>query len=414
MEYIFEALSLVFNIETMIIIIIGIILGIAIGALSGLSSTMGVALFIPVTYNMHPATGLVFLSSIYMSSTYGGSISAILIKTPGTPSAIITAIDGYELTKQGKGGEALSMATIASTIGGLISCIALMFLSPPLAKLVVAFGSPEMFLLSILGLSIIVGLSKGSILKGLISGILGMLLSLVGIDTITGEYRFTYNILSLFGGLSTVAIVIGIFSASQVYNLASQKRTTIQYNYDKNKKLNLLKASEFFKNLFNIIRSGIIGTIIGILPGAGVSIASALAYNVAKSSSKEKELFGEGSLEGVSASESANNGVVGGSLVPLLTLGIPGNAVSAVFLGGLVIHGLRPGPELFTKYGGITYALFIGLTVSTIIMLFIGLFTAKYFAKVSVVPTNILAPIIMVLCVIGSYSVSNSESNIYI
>lgn len=413
MEYIFEALSLVFNIETMIIIIIGIILGIAIGALPGLSSTMGVALFIPVTYNMHPATGLVFLSSIYMSSTYGGSISAILIKTPGTPSAVITAIDGYELTKQGKGGEALSMATIASTIGGLISCIALMFLSPPLAKLVVAFGSPEMFLLSILGLSIIVGLSKGSILKGLISGILGMLLSLVGIDTITGEYRFTYNILSLFGGLSTVAIVIGIFSASQVYNLASQKRTTIQYNYDKNKKLNLLKASEFFKNLFNIIRSGIIGTIIGILPGAGVSIASALAYNVAKSSSKEKELFGEGSLEGVSASESANNGVVGGSLVPLLTLGIPGNAVSAVFLGGLVIHGLRPGPELFTKYGGITYALFIGLIVSTIIMLFIGLFTAKYFAKVSVVPTNILAPIIMVLCVIGSYSVSNSESNIY-
>ena len=390
MEYIFEALSLVFNIETMIIIIIGIILGIAIGALPGLSSTMGVALFIPVTYNMHPATGLVFLSSIYMSSTYGGSISAILIKTPGTPSAVITAIDGYELTKQGKGGEALSMATIASTIGGLISCIALMFLSPPLAKLVVAFGSPEMFLLSILGLSIIVGLSKGSILKGLISGILGMLLSLVGIDTITGEYRFTYNILSLFAGLSTVAIVIGIFSASQVYNLASQKRTTIQYNYDKNQKLNLLKASEFFKNLFNIIRSGIIGTIIGILPGAGVSIASALAYNVAKSSSKEKELFGEGSLEGVSASESANNGVVGGSLVPLLTLGIPGNAVSAVFLGGLVIHGLRPGPELFTKYGGITYALFIGLTVSTIIMLFIGLFTAKYFAKVSVVPTNIL------------------------
>lgn len=414
MEYIFEALSLVFNIETMIIIIIGIILGIAIGALPGLSSTMGVALFIPVTYNMHPATGLVFLSSIYMSSTYGGSISAILIKTPGTPSAIITAIDGYELTKQGKGGEALSMATIASTIGGLISCIALMFLSPPLAKIVVAFGSPEMFLLSILGLSIIVGLSKGSILKGLISGILGMLLSLVGIDTITGEYRFTYNILSLFAGLSTVAIVIGIFSASQVYNLASQKRTTIQYNYDKNQKLNLLKASEFFKNLFNIIRSGIIGTIIGILPGAGVSIASALAYNVAKSSSKEKELFGEGSLEGVSASESANNGVVGGSLVPLLTLGIPGNAVSAVFLGGLVIHGLRPGPELFTKYGGITYALFIGLIVSTIIMLFIGLFTAKYFAKVSVVPTNILAPIIMVLCVIGSYSVSNSESNIYI
>lgn len=414
MQYILEAIPLVFNFYTLLVMIVGIILGIAIGALPGLSSTMGVALSIPITYTMHPATGLVFLSAIYMSSTYGGSISAILIKTPGTPSAVITAIDGYELTKQGKSGEALSMATIASTIGGLISCVALMFLSPPLAKLVVAFGSPEMFLLSILGLSIIVGLSKGSVLKGLISGILGMLLSLIGIDTITGEYRFTYNILSLFGGISTVAVVIGIFSASQVYVLAAQKRTTIQYDYNSKQKLRLISIRDFFLNLFNIIRSGVIGTIIGILPGAGVSIASALAYNISKSSSKEKELYGEGSLEGIAASESANNGVVGGSLVPLLTLGIPGNAVSAVFLGGLVIHGLRPGPQLFTKYGGITYALFIGLFISTILMLFVGLFTAKYFTKVSTVPTNVLAPIIMTLCVIGSYSVANSEFNIYL
>lgn len=414
MQYILEAVPLVFNFYTLLVMIVGIILGIAIGALPGLSSTMGVALSIPITYTMHPATGLVFLSAIYMSSTYGGSISAILIKTPGTPSAVITAIDGYELTKQGKSGEALSMATIASTIGGLISCVALMFLSPPLAKLVVAFGSPEMFLLSILGLSIIVGLSKGSVLKGLISGILGMLLSLIGIDTITGEYRFTYNILSLFGGISTVAVVIGIFSASQVYVLAAQKRTTIQYDYNSKQKLRLISIRDFFLNLFNIIRSGVIGTIIGILPGAGVSIASALAYNISKSSSKEKELYGEGSLEGIAASESANNGVVGGSLVPLLTLGIPGNAVSAVFLGGLVIHGLRPGPQLFTKYGGITYALFIGLFISTILMLFVGLFTAKYFTKVSTVPTNVLAPIIMTLCVIGSYSVANSEFNIYL
>lgn len=414
MQYILEAVPLVFNFYTLLVMIVGIILGIAIGALPGLSSTMGVALSIPITYTMHPATGLVFLSAIYMSSTYGGSISAILIKTPGTPSAVITAIDGYELTKQGKSGEALSMATIASTIGGLISCVALIFLSPPLAKLVVAFGSPEMFLLSILGLSIIVGLSKGSVLKGLISGILGMLLSLIGIDTITGEYRFTYNILSLFGGISTVAVVIGIFSASQVYVLAAQKRTTIQYDYNSKQKLRLISIRDFFLNLFNIIRSGVIGTIIGILPGAGVSIASALAYNISKSSSKEKELYGEGSLEGIAASESANNGVVGGSLVPLLTLGIPGNAVSAVFLGGLVIHGLRPGPQLFTKYGGITYALFIGLFISTILMLFVGLFTAKYFTKVSTVPTNVLAPIIMTLCVIGSYSVANSEFNIYL
>lgn len=413
MEYIKLALPLVFNFSTLFLVLIGVILGITIGALPGLSSTMGVALFIPITYGMHPAAGLVFLAAIYMASTYGGSISAILISTPGTPSAVITAIDGYELTKQGKGGEALSMATIASTVGGLISCLALMFLSPPLAKLVIAFGSAEMFLLSILGLTIIVGLSKGSVTKGLIAGVFGMLISLIGIDTITGQYRYTYDILELFGGVSTVAVVIGVFSTSQVFKLASQKRTTIQYDYDPTKKLNNVSMKEVIKNLYNMIRSGIIGTLIGILPGAGVSIASALSYNAAKSTSKTPELFGEGSLEGIAASESGNNGVVGGSLIPLLTLGIPGNAVSAVFMGGLVIHGLRPGPQLFTKYGDITYGLFIGLFVSTIVMFFVGMFAAKYFAKVSTVPTNILAPLIMCLCVIGSYSVSGSIFNVY-
>lgn len=413
MEFIKLAIPLVFNFSTLFLVLIGVILGITIGALPGLSSTMGVALFIPITYSMHPATGLVFLAAIYMASTYGGSISAILISTPGTPSAVITALDGYELTKQGKGGEALSMATIASTVGGLISCLALMFLSPPLAKLVIAFGSAEMFLLSILGLTIIVGLSKGSVTKGLIAGIFGMLISLVGIDTITGQYRYTYDILELFGGVSTVAVVIGVFSTSQVFKLASQKRTTIQYDYDPTKKLNNVSLKEVMANMYNMIRSGIIGTLIGILPGAGVSIASALSYNTAKNTSKTPELFGEGSLEGVAASESGNNGVVGGSLIPLLTLGIPGNAVSAVFLGGLVIHGLRPGPQLFTKYGDITYALFIGLFVATIVMFVVGMFAAKYFAKVSTIPTNMLAPLIMCLCVIGSYSVSGSVFNVY-
>lgn len=413
MEYIIDALPAVFNIEALLMSCAGVVLGILIGSLPGLSSTMGVALFIPVTYGMNPATGLIFLGAIYMASTYGGSISAILIKTPGTPSAVITAIDGYELTKQGRSGEALSTSIISSTIGGLISCFALLFLAPPLAKLVTSFGSPEMFLLSILGLTIIVGLSKKSITKGLIAGIFGMLMSVIGIDSLTGEYRYTFNLVELFGGLSTVAVVIGVFSASQVFNLSSQKRTTIQYELDIKEKLNMVSFKFIVDNLWNMIRSGIIGTLVGILPGAGVSIASALSYNMAKNSSKTPDLFGEGSLEGVAASEAGNNGVVGGSLIPLLTLGIPGNAVSAVFLGGLVIHGMRPGPQLFTKYGEITYALFIGLIVATLIMCFVGLFAGRYFAKVSIVPTNILGPIIMTLCVIGSYAVSNSMFNIY-
>lgn len=414
MEYFFNALPLVFNFSALAISLLGVVLGIIIGALPGLSSTMGVALFIPVTYMMKPSTGLVFLGAIYMASTYGGSISAILINTPGTPSAVITALDGFELTKQGKGGEALSMATIASGIGGIISVFALMFISPPLSKLVIKFGAAEMFLLSILGLTIIVSLSKDSLVKGLMVGLFGMLVSVIGIDGITGEYRYTYDILSLFGGVNTVATVIGVYSTSQVFKLAAQKRSTIQYEYDESTKLNLVSIKDVLRNSFNFVRSGIIGTIIGILPGAGVSIASALAYNASKSTSKHPETYGEGSIDGLAASECANNGVVGGSLVPLLTLGIPGNTVSAVFLGGLIIHGLQPGPQLFTKHGDIAYALFIGLFVATIVMTIVGLSGAKIFAKISVMPTNVIAPIIMALCVIGAFSISNNSFNIYV
>lgn len=400
----------VFSINTLLFMVFGVVIGVVIGALPGLSSTMGVALFIPVTYSMEPSTGLVFLAAIYMASTYGGSISAILIHTPGTPAAIITALDGYELTKQGKSGEALSMATIASFFGGIVSVLALMIVAPPLSKLVIEFGSAEMFLLAVLGLTIIVSLSKGSMIKGLIVGLSGVLLATIGIDSLTGAYRFTFDKMELFGGLPIVPTVIGVYSASQVFVLASQKRETIQYDFDMEEitKSKMVSFKDIKSNFFNIIRGGIIGTIVGIVPGAGMSIASALSYNTAKSSSKKPEEFGKGSLEGVAASESANNGVVGGSLVPLLTLGIPGNSVSAIFLGGLIIHGLRPGPQLFTKYGEITYTLFIGLFVATIIMLVVGLVGARYFGKIATVPTNIIAPIIMALCVIGAYAIRNN------
>ena len=415
MEYFLGAIPLVFNPMTILLAILGIVAGIIIGALPGLSSTMGVALFIPVTYTMEPATGLVFLAAVYMSSVYGGSISAILIQTPGTPSAVITALDGYELTKQGRSGEALSMSIISSTMGGLVSVLALMFLAPPLAKMVIAFGSAEMFLLAVLGLTIIVSLSKDSLVKGMMVGVFGMLISVVGTDTMTGQDRYTMGIMELYGGINSVATVIGMYSASQVFKLAAQKRKTIQYDIgDSISQLKPVGLKVVLKNIFNMIRSGIIGTYVGILPGAGVSIASALAYNTARSASKKPEEYGNGSLEGLAASEAANNGVVGGSLIPLLTLGIPGNTVSAVFLGGLIIHGMRPGPRLFTDYGDVTYALFIGLFVATLIMLAIGLAGSKIFARISVVPTNLIVPIILALCVFGSYSISNNLFNVYI
>ncbi|MEA4877893.1 MAG: tripartite tricarboxylate transporter permease [Aminobacterium sp.] len=406
---ILSALMLALAPINLLFALIGTVLGIIIGALPGLTSTMGVALFIPVTFTMSPETGLIFLASIYCASTYGGSISAILIQTPGTPSAIITAIDGYELTKQGHGGKALAMATFASFIGGLVSATALLLIAPPLSKLVLRFGPSEIFFLAIFGLTIIVGLSKGSMVKGLISGALGVLLATTGVDALTGTYRYTFNNMALFEGIPIVPAVIGLFSASQVFVLAEQKRTTIQYkDATPTTESTWLRLSEVKHLWGNLLRSSVIGTIVGIIPGAGMSIASAMAYNEAKRFSKNADQFGKGSLEGVAASESANNGVTGGSLVPLLTLGIPGNAVSAVFLGGLLIHGLKPGMTLFTKHADIAYALLFGIFIANIMMFVVGSLAAKRFAKVAVCPTNILAPIIMSLCIIGSYAIRNN------
>lgn len=387
----------------------GTVLGIVIGALPGFTSTMGVALFIPVTFSMSPETGLIFLVAIYCASTYGGSISAILIQTPGTPSAIITAIDGYELTKQGRGGQALGMSTFSSFIGGIISSVALLMIAPPLAKLVLLFGPSEIFFLALFGLTIIVGLSKGSMVKGLLSGAFGLLLATVGVDSMTGSYRYTFDIMPLFDGIPMVPAVIGLFSACQVFALSSQSRTTIQYEGKIPDVGSTLPRWSDIKGMWwNFLRSGVIGTIIGIIPGAGMSIASAMAYNEAKKHSDQPELYGKGSMEGLAASETANNGVTGGSLVPLLTLGIPGNSVSAVFLGGLLIHGLKPGLQLFTQHAEIAYSLLFGMFVANLLMLLIGALAAKKIAKVSSLPTTILAPIIMALCVMGSFAIRNN------
>ena len=392
----------------MLFCLLGTVVGIIIGALPGFTSTMGVALFIPFTYSMSPATGLIFLASIYCSSTYGGSISAILINTPGTPSAVITTLDGYEMTKNGEGGRALAMSAFASLIGGLISSFALLLIAPPLSKLVLLFGPAEIFYLALFGLSIIVGFSKDSMLKGLISGVVGLLLATVGVDNISGVFRYTFDNDSLFEGIQSVPLVIGLFSACQVFALGEKKNASIVHEIATFSDSSRPRWSDIKNNWFNMLRSGVIGTIVGIIPAAGMSIACAIAYNEAKRVSKHPERFGHGSVEGVIASESANNGVVGGSLVPLLTLGVPGNTVSALFLGGLMIHGLRPGAQLFTKYASVSYTLLSGIFIANVVMFFVGIYAAKYVARVTNISTNILAPVIMVLCAIGSYAIRNN------
>ena len=413
-QALFQSLFIVFSLSNLFFCALGVFSGIIIGALPGLTSTMGVALFIPLTFTLPPATGLILLGSIYVGSVYGGSISAIIIKTPGTPAAIITAIDGYELTQKGQGGRALGISTISSFFGGLISCFALLLIAPPLSKIVLKFGPSEIFLLAILGLTVIIGLSKGKMLEGLIAGTVGLMLATVGTDEITGVYRYTFDNPALFEGVPLVPMVIGLYSAGQVFALAEMARGTISVDAGKTSD-RILPTWDDLKRLKTIIfTGGIIGTIVGIIPGAGVSIGSSISYNTAKSSSKHPEEFGNGSIDGVAASESANNGVVGGSLVPLLTLGIPGNTVSAIFLGGLIIHGLRPGSELFTKHATTTYSLLIGLFVAHIFMLILGLAGARYFAKVATFPTAALAPVILSLSVIGSYALRNNFFDVWI
>lgn len=387
--------------------------GILIGALPGLSAAMGVALLIPITFGMPKDTALITLVGVYCGAIFGGSITAILIRTPGTPAAAATAIDGYELTKQGKAGKALATATIASFIGGILSAISLYLFSPVLAKLALRFGPIEYFWLSIFGLTIIAGVSSKSMIKGLLSGALGLLLSTIGMDPMLGRPRFTFGQPALLSGVPFTAALIGLFSMSQVLILAEARIRKSGELVKVDDKI-MLSKEELKEILPTCLRSTVIGNIVGILPGAGASIAAFMGYNEAKRFSKKKELFGKGSIEAVAASEAANNAVTGGSLIPTLTLGIPGESVTAVMLGGLLIQGLQPGPDLFTTNAHITYTLFAGFVIVNIIMLIEGLYGCMLFAKISKVSDRILIPIIFALSVVGSYAINNSVQDVFV
>ena len=382
-------------------------LGITIGCLPGLSAAMGVALLLPVTFGMDPATGLIVLGGIYCGAIFGGSISAILIHTPGTPASAATAIEGYKLTLKGQAAKALAVACFASFCGGLLSCISLYFFSPLLAELTMQFKSPEYFWLSIFGLTIIAGVSSRSILKGLMSGILGLLISTIGMDPMEGVERYMFGVSTLYNGVNTTCALIGLFSMSQVLILA-EKKIVERAKAAKIKDKITLSKQEVKKIMPTITRSWIIGNILGILPGAGATIACFMGYNEARRFSKHKEEFGNGSIEGVAGSEAANNAVTGGSLIPTLTLGIPGESVTAVLMGGLIIHGLQPGPELFTTYADMTYTFFAGFVLVQFAMLAIGLWGCKIFANIARLSDSILIPSIVVLCVVGSYAINNN------
>lgn len=399
-----EVLNSILNPIMILNIVVGVAGGICIGALPGLTATMGVALILPLTFNMDASSGMLLLLGVYIGAIYGGSISAILLKTPGTPASAATAEDGYAFSRRGEGGRALGIATVASFVGGSVSCILLMLISPQLAKLALRFSSPEFFMLALFGLSIIASVSGTSLAKGLLCGCIGLLLSMIGIDNITGYIRFTYNNVNLLSGISFIPVMIGLFAMSQAFISIEEIsiKDIVEQKIDR-----VLPTKEDLKTIFKISPfTGLIGTFIGIVPGAGADIGAFVSYNEVKRLSKYPEKFGTGIPDAIAASEGGNNGVTGGAMIPMLTLGIPGDATAAIMIGALTIQGLQPGPKLFTDNRVLMYTIFAGLLLANVVMLILGLSGIKLFTKVLSIPKTVLVPIIMILCVVGSYAIN--------
>lgn len=403
--FILEVLQATFNPIVLLYMVAGTAAGICIGALPGLTATMGVALLLPLTFGMDATSGILMLLGIYVGAIYGGSISAILLHTPGTPASAATAIDGYEFTKRGEAGRALGIATMASYVGGIVSCICLLLISPQLAKLALKFSSAEFFLLALFGLCIISNISGKEISKGLICGFLGILVATIGIDSVTSYIRFSDNV-NLLSGVQYIAVMIGLFAMSQAFetieDIFTKDEVTVKVDH-------VLPTKEDMKTILRTSPiTGLIGTFIGIVPGAGADIGSFVGYNTARGFSKNKELYGHGAPDAVAASEGGNNGVTGGALIPMLTLGVPGDAVAAIMIGALTIQGLTPGPMLFEENKVLVYTIFVGMFVANTVMMLLGFSCIKVFTRVLSVPKTILTPIIFVLCVIGSYAMRNN------
>lgn len=409
---ILQVLSAVMNPQLILFIFIGVASGIFIGCLPGLTSTMGVALVLPLTFGMEPDIGIMLLLGVYFGAVYGGSISAILLRTPGTPAAAATVLDGYEFSKRGEAGRALGLSTMSSFVGGIVSCIVLMILSPQLAKLALKFGSPEFFMLAVFGLTVIASVSGHSLSKGIICGTLGFLLSCIGIDGLTGFPRFTFGQVNLYSGVSYIPVMIGLFAMSQGFQGIEEIMTKTKVSTNVKHVFPAKSDWKIIGKLAPIF--GLLGTFIGIIPGAGTDIAAFVSYGQAKNMSKHPEKFGTGIPEGIVAPEAGNNGVTGGALIPMLTLGVPGDSVAAIMIGALTIQGLQPGPMLFKENAVLVYTIFAGAFIANCCMALLGISCIRVFIKVLSVPKEILVPVIMVLCVVGSYAMSNSIFDVWI
>ena len=395
--------SQVFNLECLALIIFGTFVGLLIGALPGLGPTVGVALLLPLSAQLDPSPAIAMLVSLYMAGEYGGSITAVVMGIPGTSAAVPTCFDGYPLAKSGKPGKAVAYSLTASTIGGLFGWVVLAFLTAPLARACIRFSDPELFLIALFGLLSVSGLSSANISKTMVSILIGLLLGTIGLDTFTGVPRFCRGIINLYDGFDLVSVLIGMFAVTEVLNMVLGDMSSHVVPNTKDLKVSLT-FKEFKSTLPTVLKSSVIGTICGIIPGLGGGVAAMMSYSEAKRSSKHPETFGTGEPLGIAASESANNAVVGGALLPFLTLGIPGSSTIAIISGALMMQGIQPGITLMKDRPELVYSIFAALLLAIVAMYVIGRFTNSLWARVLILPNNILAPIVLLLALLGAYA----------
>ena len=412
MEAIFSGLWALADPMLLLLIVLATLGGILVGALPGLNATNGVALLLPFTITMEPIAAIAVLTTIYCAATFAGAITAILINTPGTSASATTCLDGYPLAQRGEAGRALGMAAVSSTIGGIISVLCLMAAAPLLAGAAYKFAPPEYFALTVFGLSMLASIGEESSIKSIMSGAFGVLLATVGIDLLTTVERFTFGMNELTEGIGFVPVMIGVFGIAELLTQAGQlgvvrERITLRA-------IQLPSKADYKKTWKAILRSSGIGTFIGILPAEGATIASMIGYNEAKRWSKTPEEFGKGSIEGIAGSEAANNSATGGAMVPTLALGIPGSPTAAVILAGLMVHGLRPGPTMFTEQSTFVFAIFWSMLLVNILFFFVGLYGARIFARATLIPLTILWPMVFLFSIVGAYALDQSMMDVWI
>jgi len=402
------------NLWVLIAALVGIVSGIIIGAIPGLGPTMAIALLIPVTFTMEPIPAIILLLGVYQGAIFGGSISAVLLNVPGTPSSAATAIDGFAMARRGEGGRALRFALFASVFGNVFSCLVLMALAEPLARFALDFGPAEMAMLMLFALLVIVLFGGGSKLDALIMVLVGACAGIVGLDPISGTPRFTFGSFAFENGFQLIPVLIGLFAMSEVLLQAFDREPLVGDAEVPPLQSSAVRFIEMWRMRMTLLLSSIIGTFVGILPGIGSTVPAFMSYNLARSRSKDADQFGKGAPEGVAAPEAANNAVTGGALVPTLALGIPGDAVTAVILGAFMLHGLAPGPFLFRDHGLEVYAIFEALLLSSIPTVILGLLFFRIAIHVTRIQPRHLLPAITILAIFGAFSVNNSLFDVWV